>query len=195
MAIEISRSLPHWNYLLTLEDDLLHLSRFVDFSGNRNTYSLEISRLLMAACAEVDVVMKQLCKRCDPKSSASTIGAYHKIVSQHAPALKSFKVTMPRFGLSMRPWVSWTQQKSPGWWMAYNKVKHHRHTHFKEATLKNSLNSVAGLFIAVLFLYRPEARKGLLAPPLRLLDVSKKHSLGQYVDRHIVPMFDVPGPP
>lgn len=46
----------------------------------------------------------------------------------------------------------------------YNNVKHHRHTHFAEASLKYTLNAVAGLFVLLLFYYREEGQKGQLNP-------------------------------
>jgi hypothetical protein len=35
------------------------------------------------------------------------------------------------------------------WYQAYNKSKHDRHDQFKEANLKNLLNSVAGLLVVL----------------------------------------------
>jgi hypothetical protein len=195
VAITTAASLQHWNYFLVLEDDLLQLSRFVDFAGNRTTYSLEIGRILTIAAAEVDVVMKQLCKQWDHTSNSDKIGGYFRVISSTVPKFKSFRVTIPRFGLTMKPWSSWTAQKPPLWWSANNKFKHQRHTHFADATLRNCLNATAGLYTAVLFLYSSEARTGRLSPPPKLFDVGVEHSLGQFIDRFIVPMVDVPQPP
>ena len=192
MTITVSAHLQHWNFFLALEDDLLRLSRFVDFSGNSNTYSLEIGRLLMGAAAEADVILKQLCARWDPQAKAGNLEAYYRIVAANRPEFRSFKVTIPRFGLSMKPWVSWKAGQAPLWWRAHNKVKHERHTRFKDATLKHCLNAAAGLFVSVLFLYPNQARDGFLLPPARLFDVGDEHNLGQFIDRHIAPMFDVP---
>lgn len=44
MTIHRAATLGHWNYFLALEHDLDQLSRFVDFSGNDDSYSLEIER-------------------------------------------------------------------------------------------------------------------------------------------------------
>ena len=52
------------------------------------------------------------------------------------------------------------------------------HAEYHQANLKNALNSVAGLFVAVLHLYREKARAGELLPPAQLLRVADKHFLG-----------------
>ena len=62
MAITTTKIDSHWNYFLSVEADLLELSRFIEFDKrNYKCFSVEMARLLMAAAAEVDVVCKQLC--------------------------------------------------------------------------------------------------------------------------------------
>ena len=59
MGIE-HQPVPHdWNYFFCLEEDIIALSRWIDFSAeNERVYSIELARLLMTAGAEVDVVAK-----------------------------------------------------------------------------------------------------------------------------------------
>ena len=53
----------HLNYFSCLEDDLLELSRWIEFTEeNEETYSIELARLLMTVAAEADVVAKELCR-------------------------------------------------------------------------------------------------------------------------------------
>lgn len=67
MTITEANKLLHWNYFLAVEEDLHRLSRFIEFSqDNFETYSIELSRILFAASAEVDVVAKQLCEQVRP---------------------------------------------------------------------------------------------------------------------------------
>ena len=173
MTISRGSALPHWRYYLALESDYLRLERFVDFSGNDDTYSIEIARLLMSACAEVDVVLKQLCERWSPGCGASSIGAYFEVVAAHLPELIEFPVSSPRFELSFTPWIDWTKEDSPGWWTANNKVKHHRHTEFAQATLKNCLNAGAALLSLNLFLYREEATSSQLIPTAQVFNAAE----------------------
>ena len=68
-------SLNHWRYFLALEDDLERAFRFVEFCDeNLKTHSLEFSRILMMASAEVEVVAKQLSSRIEPTLSPKNMG-------------------------------------------------------------------------------------------------------------------------
>ncbi|TMA90480.1 MAG: hypothetical protein E6J74_23765 [Deltaproteobacteria bacterium] len=170
MVIQSRAIDPHWNYFVALDDDLVKLSRYVDLhEKNFDCYSIEIARILLASAAEVDVICKQLCKKVEPNSSADNINAYRSEITVAFPNLTKLKVLVPRFGLTLRPWDEWQNQGVPLWWTAYNKVKHHRHTDYEKASLKNSLNAVAGLFVVLLHLYKDKAVLGELAPNPQLL--------------------------
>lgn len=171
MTIERNSRTIHWDYVIALEDDLIRLSRFVDFSANDDTYSLEIARLLMTASAEADVVLKEICRASSPGTRVRTIGGYYPIVTAAHPSLCKLPVMVPRYGLTFRPWSGWRENSAPIWWTANNKIKHERAAEFRRANLKNCLNAVTGLFAAVLYLYRTRAEGGELHPPSALLSI------------------------
>jgi hypothetical protein len=170
----------YWNYFLAIEDDLERLSRFIEFDErNFDCFSLEISRILLASGAEVDVVCKQICKKLNPRSSAKRIKPYQNEIMASYPAIPDFTVLLPRYSLTLTPWSSWNVPKNPPeWWSAYNKIKHHRDAEYHQANLKNALNAVGGLFIMVLYLCKEKAEDGKLAPPPRLLHVTEEHDGG-----------------
>jgi len=177
----------HWNYFLAIEDDLERLSRFVEIDQkNFECFSIEISRILLAAAAEVDVVCKQICKKLNPKSTAKNIKNYRNEICANYPTIPDFEVVLIRYDLSIIPWEKWKNPTGdhPDWWTAYNKIKHHRHKEYQRANLQNALNSVAGLFVMVLYLYKEKATKAELRPSPHLLQVSKNHwggsSMGGY---------------
>jgi hypothetical protein len=182
MAIKHERIEPHWNYLLALDADLTALSRYVDFhQQNFGCFSIEIARVLLASASEVDVVCKQLCRKITPDSGADGIHAYREEIKPMYPSIPNFKVVLPRFGLTLRPWEEWKKKTGvPLWWTAYNKVKHQRDAHFEKASLQNALNSVAGLFVMVLYLYQGQARLGELVPSPQLLRVDAEHYGGMH---------------
>jgi hypothetical protein len=154
MAIRTKKTKVHWNYFLALESDVAHLSRFIEFhEDNFSTYSIELAHLLMAAASEVDVVAKLVCRRIKPDINARNIANYASIILPAEPKLTSLAVTVPRFGLTLKPWSSWTATHPPLWWNAYNGVKHHRDTQFTDACLKHCLNSVAALFSITIYYY------------------------------------------
>ena len=171
MTIHRGARAIHWDYVLSMEEDLLRLSRFVDFSGNDTTYSIEIARILMAAAAESDVVLKALCRSVDRASRVRSIGGYFPIVDRTFPGLFTLPVLIDRYNLTLKPWSDWTEATPPRWWTANNKLKHERADRFDDANLKNCLNAVAGLFAVVLYLYREEAASGQLLPAPALLRI------------------------
>ncbi|XHS78111.1 hypothetical protein ACFJGW_20675 [Burkholderiaceae bacterium UC74_6] len=155
MTIQHAQTLPHWNYFLSLEDDIAHLARWIEFSKpNEAVYSIELARLLMAAAQEADVVAKALCRSLAPTARAETIGAYQAVLVGAIPEVPDALVEMPRHGMSFTPWSNWHRQRTPpDWWTGNNKVKHHRAEQFHHASLKNVLNAVAALLVLLLLLY------------------------------------------
>lgn len=178
MAIQRHATHVHWNFFLALEEDVERLARFVDLSGNNATYSIEIARLLLGACAETDVVLKQLVCRLEPGCRAEKLGGYFVPLVTRLPNFRKFEATIPRFGVKLRPWSGWRQDRAPLWWSAHNKVKHERHDHFIQANLKNCLNAVAGLYAATLHLYAEDAEQALLNGQPRLFGCSPPHNAG-----------------
>jgi len=165
MTIHEAPTPQHWNYFLSLEDDIVRLARYLEpTTDNFASYSLELARILFAAASEVDVVSKRLCKKLNKRSRADKITEYRKEILRSCPRIKDALVQIPRFGLTLNPWEQWGKDASPVWWRAYNNVKHRRDSHFFEASLKNALNSLGGLFVLLLFFYRDEAHKGQLSP-------------------------------
>jgi hypothetical protein len=163
VAILVRESKVHWNYFLALESDVVRLARFIEFrEDNFPTYSIEIARLIMAAAAEVDVVAKLVCKKLDPASRPRNINDYASVILQadgrKVSALTALTVLVPRYGLTLKPWISWTRETPPLWWTAYNKVKHHRDTRFKDANLGNARNTVSALFSLTIYHYALEHR-------------------------------------
>lgn len=184
MGIQRQETLIHWNFFLSIEEDLDRLGRFVDFSANEESFSIEIARLFLAASAEVDVVLKQLCKAMNPNSEASSINAYQSELLTALPNFKEFEVILPRYGLTLKPWTDWKSTHPPFWWQDHNKVKHHRHEHFEKANLKNCLNSIAALYVCVLYLYQQQASEGELLQLPKLFNVADRFFGGTQMGRY-----------
>ena len=154
--------LNHWNYFLTLEKDLSILKNYVEIhEDNFSTYSFELSKLLQLACSEIDSVCRLLCKTIDSSTDyfdetvfSGNISKYKDIILNTYPLLTKSEVHIPDLSTKVLPWADWDSKDSPSWWMSYNKVKHYRHSCFKQANLKNTLFSISALMIIILYLYR-----------------------------------------
>lgn len=186
-------SLSHWNYFLAVEEDLNGLSRYIEFDNNNyKTYSLELARILMAAVQEIDVLFKQICDL--KKTVGNCESDYRREIPKTYPNLPSLDVIFPRYGLQFLPFGSWTKPTSatPLWWTANNKVKHERHNFFHQASLENTLNAAAGLFVANLYFY--DASRGIdqLSPGPKYLWAEKACDAITPTEFGNIPNFKVP---
>ena len=186
MSIQSQKIEPHWNYLLAIEKELETLSRYIEFDKkNFECFSVEIARILLSSAAEVDVVCKQLCRKLNPSSTADSINHYRNEIKSAYPNIHNFEILLPRYGLNLKPWNNWKNANGvPLWWTAYNKVKHHRNLEYHRANLKNAINSVAGLFVMILYFYKEKAEEGGLKPTPVLLRVTEDHYGGITYEGH-----------
>lgn len=146
----------HWRYYLSLESDVCALSRYIHFApDNFKTYSIELAKLYLAICAEVEVVLKEICDiRPNKKGKNANINIYRQWIVENQQGLIAEEVLSFEFELRYIPWKAFEEGRSPAWWSDYNNVKHERREHFHKANLGNVLESLAGLYIANLYLER-----------------------------------------
>jgi hypothetical protein len=170
---------PHWQYYLTLVDDLETLSRYVEIAPtNYSTYSVELVRILLAAGSEVDVVAKVLCQSVIEHSGSRNMDNYREVLMGAFPRIPLIEVSMPKFSLAFTPWADWAKGKNPSWWQAYNGVKHERHNRFVDANVCNALCAAAGLCVLVCYLYHDFFETKVIRKPLLFLD--DKHVSGSH---------------
>ena len=165
MGIQESDSLIHWNYFLSIEEDIKTISRYIEFTtANFDTYSIELARLLLTISSEVDVVSKQLCNLLDDTKIAKNINDYREIIKNHIPNIANEQVTIPHYGLTLKPWENWDSDISPDWWKNHNDVKHSRNDNFMKANLSNVLNAMSGLLLLVLYYYHRKVTDNIINP-------------------------------
>jgi len=141
----------HWDYFNALEEDVKQLTRFIQFSeANLKTYSIELAQLLMASTQEIDVLFKQVCANNGDQSEKEP-GYRNFFINGRYNKIHTIEIRIYRYGLSFKPFEAWANNQTPDWWMANNKVKHERHTHFEQASLGNMLKSLSGLLIANMY--------------------------------------------
>jgi hypothetical protein len=162
-------SLIHWNYYLALEEDLEKLSRYIEINeDNLGTYSIETARILMLASQEVDVLLKQLCKKYGESADAES--DYCKVFIEKCPQFSRIPIFLPRYDLRFTPFIEWKDKKTPVWWTANNKIKHSRDTEFRKASLENAMLAMAGLILTNIYYYLEVKDIKELHPNPRFLD-------------------------
>ncbi len=142
-----------WKQYRQLEQELIQSRMFIEFDNiNFNSFSSAYTKLLLEIGSEVDNVMREMCSlagRSDISTYAETLlRKYPNIVSQEVKILDSNLVITPFAG-----WNNSQPSQSLGFWQAYNNIKHDRIANRTEATLKNVLNALGGLFILETFRY------------------------------------------
>lgn len=172
----------YWQYYLSFEEDIDRLFRYIEPSEqNFSVYSVELTRLYLAICSEIDVLLKAYCKLLDAGSNPSRINEYAEVVVSSKKGLCSQTVNFQRFGLSMTPFSEWEQLSTPDWWKKHNGVKHNRGVNFRDANLGNVLNAFAALYLLNLYYYHErssiELRKQGFFEPIEETAASLKSRL------------------
>lgn len=146
--------LEHWKHYLALENDLHTIARYVEPTPlNYPAFSVELTKLFLSACSEVEVVCKVLCERFHPTRPRRDMDDLRKALHDRFPALHTIQVDAPKYEISLHPWQAWKDRKNPDWWGDHNRVKHQRHDAFASASLGNALASMAGLFGVLCYCY------------------------------------------
>lgn len=99
---------PHWAYYMSLEDDLIETSRYVEISeDNFGAYSTQFTRLLLAAASEVDVVAKLVCRQIAPSGKHQNIDDYRNAIVPMFPAIPCIEMGIQWNPIRVKPWASW----------------------------------------------------------------------------------------
>jgi len=155
----------HWKYFLTVDQDLSLMSRYIEFSeDNFDVYSIELVRLFLSVCSEIDIVMKTLCESyCEESYNREmkgrrnpNIDVYRSVINQRFDLFYSIDVEIPKCSISRTPWKKFSEEGNPSWWQAHNDVKHSRRTNYQKANLANVIDAGAGLLVAIVYLIAGE---------------------------------------
>ena len=174
-TIRLQEDRLHDGFCAALIGDFRTATRYVALAaGNEKTYSIEFVRLLLDICSEVDALAKLHCERRRPGSISSidrpTIAHWGEGLREMT-FFPSISMHVDRQWL-VQPWVAWKTPRpdgifaSPPWWDAYNRVKHDRSAHFKDANQENVLDAICGL-AALCYVAIPDSSSMWQTPYIR----------------------------
>jgi hypothetical protein len=171
-------SYPHWSLFTTIDEDLKAFSRHVEFaSANFTTYSVDLLRLYLSICSEIDVIGKLLCQRIGATlSKRPNMDDYQRSLKPKYPNLSGLKITIRPMALEILPWDAWNQNHNPDWWQKYQLVKHKRDQHFADANLGNVLYASAGLLVFLTYWHQPELWKLEVNPRFHIFEIEGIHA-------------------
>jgi hypothetical protein len=170
----------HWVFFETIDEDLHAYSKYLEFhDDNFPAFSINLARLYLSICSEVDVVAKMICDREGHPTKRSSIKHYRRVITKRYPAFAHFGVLIRPMRLVIWPWSEWkdTADQNPPWWNEYNDVKHERNTAFNRANLGNVIHSAAGLLVMLVYLYGDLIQNRRLKPNFRILELYSSSDL------------------
>lgn len=138
-----------WFYFRSLSDDMAETARYVEPKGQEDVFSIEFAKIIILSCVELESVLKAICASIDGKDGGS-IGNYKEKVLAKYPGIVEAEVEIPRSGQKIKPFAGWEADRLL-WWDAYNDVKHTRGKKFNQASYKNAVYALSGLYIAILY--------------------------------------------
>lgn len=147
----------HWKYLKSMEDDLVSISKYIHFSKqNADTYSVELGKIILNSCIEIERQMKKMSGASDSSKSfdRSCINDWFSPINDTYPEFRHFTVDCHLWGEQLVPWTDWEKSSPPKWWQGYNSLKHNRLDNIDVANLSNAINSVAGLLVSSIYYER-----------------------------------------
>jgi hypothetical protein len=141
--------------LLTVEAMLQEAVRYVPYSDeHRSVWSSHFTRIILDAASQVDSVWKATAKIEAPATASDKLKL--KDHFDRFGALVAGQQVVFFGGQSpctISPFEAWQKSSfsSPGWWNAYNKLKHDRFANQTEGTLDHAVNAVAALLLAIIY--------------------------------------------
>jgi hypothetical protein len=142
-----------WSFVQSLQEDLLATSRYVEFhADNRKSFSLAFDKIILAAGSEINSIFEELVQS---EKENLNIGKARDHILPKMPLITSTEARLVTSEYPvLKPWENWGTV-NPEWWsLGYNKLKHERSKHYRDATLEYALLSVAGLLILTIHAHR-----------------------------------------
>ena len=148
-----------WDYYMSIESDLYKTIEYVEpCEENYSTYSQEYAKIINVACAEADVIFKEICMLIDssynPNGKNENIDVYKKTILGKFPQIEKTCLRIDRSKKDIYPFKGWADTGKLSWWKDYQKIKHERKEHYAKANLENAIFSVGALRILELYYLR-----------------------------------------
>lgn len=123
-------------------------------------YSHKTRELLILACTEVENIWKQYMTIAGVQPAGANFNTNDYVKLLNSLSLSEFEVSLKPYNTvnSCKPFGSWNPARptqSLTWYDAYNKTKHDRSSHFKEATLEACIQSVCANIVLFCVRYGP----------------------------------------
>ncbi len=150
----------YWSYYNSIEEMLINTNQIVAHSKNNEmTFSNEFTKIILLSCAEIDTLLKDLCKLMDVKPKGKRY-----VMKDYAKALLKCK-DIKKIGYTINPIMSYDDERmyiypferideekqSAGldWWADYQAIKHNRILNDKKGNLLNAIKAVLAQYTII----------------------------------------------
>jgi len=145
-----------WEMYQLLEKEFLNYLEYVPLSPQHyNVWSYPLVNLFNNVGSSVDSFFKNaiFCESLNdyPRISQIRDPRRHNMkgyreVFETQYSISNKKIFELRTFSSISPFADWSEDKTPDWWNRYTKIKHDRFRNKELATLKTTIDALAGLF-------------------------------------------------
>ena len=141
----------YWNQYVLLEEEFQKTATYVELDTHNNaTFSIAFLKLLLGIGSEIDNAFREICGI----TGRTDMNTYAPIIFQKYPGITTQKVGAKNTSIQLVPFRGWNlaqPSQSLSFWDAYNAVKHDRISNYQKASLENTLNALAGLYIIEMY--------------------------------------------
>jgi len=162
-------------YYSILENELLDIFKYIE-PDNLSTYSIKNYQLLTNICIEVE-------------NNLSSIINANQYTSNMRLSEYEIKMNVYKYSIDFKPFYYNSKsfsEKKPDWYTAYNSVKHERTKNIHQATLKNVIHSLGGLYVILYAQFAAYSSNGS-----DCLITWKNLYMGQFNKQNFIPIFEI----
>lgn len=158
-----------------LAGELARICRVVNPAEDTlQVYGHDIRNLLVLAATEVEMHCRGVLLANGARDRRFRLEDY--MVLQNVMKLPEYRVRFPAFPWldPIQPFTGWTKAQAPGWWSAYNGVKHNREREFQRATLGHAFEAVTACIILIYAQFGGAGGFGIEASLSNFFDLCEK---------------------
>lgn len=155
-----------WRYILTLEDDFIVLTKYIEpIEKNFTTSSIEITKLHNTACSCIATILPDLCRLVTDNTGSypevteikrekckSDMEYWKKVLKNAFPNIEANEINVTYLKQPRKPLNNWFLRKySLDWWNSYNRNKHDQ---LLSSTFIECVDAISSLFLFYLLFYQ-----------------------------------------
>lgn len=143
-----------WKQYCMIEKEFIETLDYVELStDNYKIYSKKYIKLILQIGSEIDNVFREFCNL----NGTTTISNYAKSTLNNYPNIVKQRVIAQNADIKIIPFDGWNNLKPSetfSFWHIYNSIKHDRLLHFKDASLQNTIEGLAALFVLEMYIFQ-----------------------------------------